>query len=313
MAIRHLLLPFVYLAPATATEIFIFIPSPKASFLSIFNHFRTFDDHQHIMSNYDGTQGTQGYIFEQDPVDWEAIWESAKAGKGMKYRRPGQKSGYNDSGAGGPVIGFYVPTMKMSSTTILLPVRSQYNPKTKVLSVSHQFFFPVNNESEISDWTEEQQNEICSAVESIFQELQIDKQVSKALFDGVANTAASVHQQQTADRKDDEIIRTMNSLFKREGHQSIGIYNLRFAEGEMDSSHIVDNTAYSHEQAVKPPIRSYTLEGSRARCLPDTLANGTYGPTPTVQELVWGKADIWSPEMKSCEGRTQKDIASSSS
>jgi hypothetical protein len=205
---------------------------------------------------------------------------------------------YNQAGTGQTEIGFYIPPKNMGSTTILLPITSQYDPGTKVLGVSQQIFLPVKDASAISNWTDQRQSQICSEIDSAFQKLQVNKKLSKALHDKVADNTASNHQSSISERKDNELMCTMNSLFKEEGCTSIeGIYTLKFGEGTMGSGDVPGDEPTTHNAVLKIPLRGLTLTGSRAKRLPGTLKSDSYGPTETVEHFVLGTVDIWKTEV----------------
>jgi hypothetical protein len=206
---------------------------------------------------------------------------------------------YNKAGTGQTELGFYIPPKNMGSTTIILPMTSQYDPETKVLGVSQQIFLPAKDASAISNWTMDKRTQICLDIESAFKKLQVNKNLSKALHNKVANNLAAKHNETSSINKNDELMRTMNSLFKIKGPASIaGVYAFKFGEGRVESGNILDNQPYLYDAVMRiPPTRSITLMRAPLRGLLETLASGTYGPTETVQKLVWGKTDIWTPKV----------------
>ena len=186
----------------------------------------------------------------------------------------------------------------MGCSTILMPFASQYNGETKVLGVSQQIFLPVKDAAAISYWTDQRQTQICSAIDSVFQKLHFDEKLSKAFHDKVADNLALNHQSSESPRKDPELLRTMNSVFKNEECASIeGIYTLKFGEGAIDPGYVAKDKPATHDEVIRIPSRGITLTGTRANRLPKTLKSGFHGPTEAVHQFVWGSVDIWKLEV----------------
>ena len=194
-------------------------------------------------------------------------------------------------------VGFYIPPTEVVRETVILALTSEYNPDEKTMGVSTQIFFPVAGESGIGGWDAQRQTEIVSDIEWAFQRLESDRKLTKMLCDKVAKNLADKHKSPIAKDHNDELMRSMNSLFKYESLAvTRGDYTLKFGEGWLQTSEIDKTKAYRHDEVLKPPpTKRCTLRSPRLDRLPDTLVNEHDVPDGTVRRFVWGDSDLWKP------------------